>query len=239
MIKILLGAWNTVWAEIDRALPELFSIHKNFYSDMLSNWWRMLTLETTPPYRPWIIGKGLDFVNANLDWIQDLLGLLPGLVLTHVVLSNVSISPKLRQRVMTLDQAALLPARVIIDLGIRKSQESLPREFLIATRVTKFEKLLQGKWKSYFFGSIWGRVVTVVGLAVKWGAVMGYVVLLYRYFEQIERDPDSLIFNAKLSNKNPRENQRVRIRRRIGGVHEPRVSLPARRGSGVKLTQSF
>lgn len=224
MSKFLLQLWTQFWLQVDNLWPELVSIVQNYFDESWDHfplgWIRLVA----SPYKIWILDRSVRFINDLLDWVQDAAGLLPGLVLGAVLIDQIVIDPKMRQRVMTLDQAALLPAKVIIELGFQKSQETLPREFLLAERVTKLERVfdfIRGKagqfWK-IILGSTWSRAVKLFFLAAKWGTVVAYLVLLWRYIRIIETDPDSLLFSAKLSNTNPRMKETARIRRRIGGV---------------------
>jgi hypothetical protein len=225
MEKLLLDIWRTFVSQVNASLPRLVAIFQSFSDDV----WEAFPLgwikPTLSPYRVWILDRSVELINSSLDWFEELLGVLPALAAANIVMDQFVLDKKLKQRVMTLDQAALLPVRVIIDFGIRKVNETLPREFNIANTATKLERIwdfVRGKAKNFIkilLGSNWGRVVRLAFLAIKWGQTFGYVILLYRYAQSLRNvDSSDLWFNAKLWNGNKRKKERVRIRRRIGGV---------------------
>lgn len=224
MGKFILDLWRQSLIQLELLYPSLVRIIQSWVDDIWAAFPLGWLRPTSDPYRVWILSRSVKFINEALDWIENVLGILPGVVLGAVLIDQVKIDPKLKQRVMTLDQVALLPAKVIIDLGFRKYNETLPREFNVANAATKLEKLfdfLRGKSKNFLrliLGSNWGRVVRVAFLLIKWGQVFAYLLLLWRYLKVIETDPDSLLFSAKLWNKNPRRKERGIVRRRIGGV---------------------
>ena len=224
MGKFILDLWRQSLIQLELLYPSLVRVIQSWVDDIWAAFPLGWLRPTSDPYRVWILSRSVRFINEALDWIENVLGILPGVVLGAVLIDQVKIDKKLKQRVMTLDQVALLPAKVIIDLGFRKYNETLPREFNVANAATKLEKLfdfLRGKSKNFLrliLGSNWGRVVRVAFLLIKWGQVFAYLLLLWRYLKVIETDPDSVLFSAKLWNKNPRRKERGIVRRRIGGV---------------------
>ncbi len=227
MRKAIISLWDTAWLEVDKAGPRLFSLGSAWATEVWDQFPLGWIKPVGPPYFIWIIQRTVEWITAQLDWFEDLLTVVPAVVIANVALSQLSIDPKLRQRVMTLDQVALFPARIIIDLGLRRAfDRPLPREFLIAERMTKLDKLFAlikvpsfAKLKSVLFGSVWMRVLKLIALAVKWGQVVGYLGLLYRYVEHLENKSDwGALFSAQLTDKHPRKKETVRIRRRVGGV---------------------
>ena len=189
--------------------------------------WLRQPFPPDPFFKFWIGKRSADLLNDFLDWWEELLGVLPALILANVALSEFELDPKLKQRVMTLDQVALFPVRILLDLGIREIvQGGAPRAFQIQQRGKKLEDLWAfyksgslGKLRSFLFGSLWSRIVKVFFLLMKWGKTFAYVVLLYRYLELLEdRANWSLLFNTTLNDQNKRKNERTMLRRRLGGA---------------------
>lgn len=227
MRKLLLRLWRTTLDEFSTRNEKLKAFTVRYGNDIRNPlvWFRP-TLRP-PPFDRYIAARTYDYVNEVLDHFEETLGVLPALIISHVLLSEMSIDPILKQRVMTLDQVALFPARMIIDLGLRNVMSgSLPREFEVQQAGAKLEKFFAffktgslKHLKGLIFGSLWARIVRIGFLCVKWAQTAAYVALLYRYVSMLEnRSEWSLLFNAVLSDKAPRKKMRVSIRRRVGGV---------------------
>lgn len=249
MKDLLLRLWSTAWDEIDNRTPKLRAIGQAWLDEIrekfLSGWIR----PAPAPYYIWFGERLAKLVSDFFDWVEELLGVLPALIVSHVILSEIKIDKKLRQRVMTLDQVALFPARVIIDIGIREIVTGgAPRSFQVQQRGKKLEDVFVlaktgrlSKLKSFLFGSLWSRIVRLFFLFSKWAKTFAYVFLLYRYVEMLEdRNQWSLLFNATLSNEVPRRWERSRIYRRApGGVksREPALNPDRKEKSNGKRTQ--
>lgn len=227
MKRLLIRLWETAWTEFSLRTPKLRAICASYARDLTANFPLGWAKTAPAPYYLWVGQRSSEWINDVLDWAEEALGVLPALVVANVIISALKIDPKLRQRVMTLDQVALFPARVIIDVGIREIVAAgAPRAFEVQQKGKKLEDLFVflrtgklSKLKSLLFGSLWSRIVRLVFLAMKMAKTFAYVVLLWRYTDMLEdRAQWSLLFNARLSDQNPREKQRARIRRRVGGV---------------------
>lgn len=227
MKKLLLDLWFTSVDELLRRRRDLNKIGKAWYDDVTAAFPLGWLRRAPPPYFFWITERSADAIGSALDWLQSLLLVIPTLVAANVVLSQFTIDKKLRQGVMTLDQVALFPIRIIIEDGIRLAgSNKYPREFMLAELGKKFETMFvfakTGSLKKLghlLFGTIWGRLIKIGFLFLRWGQMFGYLVLLYNYVKRLE-DKDELRFalNAQLSQRASRKRERVSIYRRVGGA---------------------
>lgn len=226
MKRALVQAWRSFLEYWDERIPSLVSIFQVFFDDLYREFPLGWLRSVGPPYFIWVLDRGVKLINDLLDWMSEFLTVMPALIAANIVIDLFRPDPKLRQRVMTLDEVVKVPVRVLVELGIRKYQEAPPRDFVLADRVTRFEKLLGGirtgrlsRMLKALLGSVFGRVFKLGLIALRWGQMFGYVLLLYRYLSMLE-DPKStdLFFRSKLFNQHKRKRVRERIRRRIGGV---------------------
>jgi len=152
---------------------------------------------------------------------------VPFIVAGSIVLDRFKAPGILRQRVMTLDQAAILPIRVILNEGIRDgSPVSLPPEWQLSQLISRWTKLVDFikvptflRGAKALLGSAWGKVVTLVIIALNVIKLLSLFLLLWSYVVMIQKESNwPSLFSGTLSQANKRKKVRVRIRRRIGGV---------------------
>lgn len=226
--RLVIKAWETLWEQWNARSVRLVNLVRDYVEEGWKRFPGGWIRPVGPPYFIWIVQHSVKLVDDMVSFFTDFLTLTIPLIGASLILDEFVVDKKLRQRVMTLDQVALFPIRVIIDLGLRKAQEQLPRDFQIADKALKLETLFilikTGSLKALtklLLGTVWKRVLIIIFLVVKWSAAVGYLILLYRYVQILDNPvQSSLWFSAKLSDDNPRQNQHPRkVRRRLGGVN--------------------
>lgn len=168
----------------------------------------------------------MDMVSDTLDLITNILTITPFIAATTLLADRLKVPGELRAHVMTLDQAALLPVRVIVQEGIETAANPLPNEWTSFKTLERWIKVgdfvrnptIKRGWK-VLFGSMWGRIMRLVLLVFTFGKMIGLLVCLWNYGKKIQ-DPTywPVFFSGALTQKNPRQKQRVKIYRRVGGV---------------------
>lgn len=178
------------------------------------------------PFVPNLVGDTIDFGLETFDLILDALELTPFLVAGTLIADQFKVPGELRKRVMTLDQAALIPVKVILEQGFRNVRSPLPVEwqaFTVVDRIGKVESViksptLKNAWK-LLFGSLWGRIVRVLLLIINLAKLLGLLVCLWNYTKAVmDKTNWPVIFSGTLSQRAKRKYQRTEIYRRIGGV---------------------
>jgi len=200
-------------------VKEMAAWLRTFFS--LRGW----TISIAPPL-PVFVFEAIQLAGVFLDFLTNSLSLAPFLAIASVILDEFRPSKKLRQRVMTLDDAAKLVAKVIVDNGIKTYASPLPSEwqlFEVTERISKIEDLIKAPtpkraWR-FIFGSIWGRVVRLLLLLFSVAKMIGLVVCLWNWTKLVsDKGQWPRLFTAALSQDAEREWQRTDIYRRIGGV---------------------
>lgn len=227
MKRRILQAWETVVSELALITPRIDALGAAWFADIKSEFLLGWFKPVRSPYQFWFLDRLAQLMGDMFDLITGFLSVLPAVIVANIAIDQLEIDPKLRQRVMPLDEVALFPVKVILDQGIRAFvQGGYPTELRVADAGQKVEKLFTlaetGRLKTLqkiLFGSVWGRIVKIAFLLVKFGTVFAYVILLLNYLKILEnRNTAGSLFSAQLSNRNPRKNERIKIRRRVGGV---------------------
>jgi len=190
------------------------------------SWLYSLTISLKYPPLPKLFETVFDGFFDLLDHVGNGLSRIPPIVTAEIIMDAFEVPGKLRQRVMTLDQALLLPAKIIILQGIRSPITQLPDKWLFARLIMNLRKIgdfiqvpsfLRG-FKA-LAGSIWTRLLSLGLIAVNVIRLFGLVWTLWNYVQLVQDESkwDSWL-SGVLSQKNPRVKIRARINRRVGGV---------------------
>jgi len=178
------------------------------------------------PGLPYVFELFIDLGLATFDLIMDVLTVTPFQAVAATLLDFFKAPGKLRQKVLTLDQASILVARVIVNEGIKSAADPLPQEWQTYELVSRVEKIdsmirrptLRSAWK-LLMGSLWGRVVRILLLVFTWGKLLGLTMLLWKWTKLVMQESAwPLIFSGALRQDNPRVTEHVVIQRRTGGV---------------------
>lgn len=227
MKRRLLQAWQTILTELNSLTPRLDALGQAWFQDIKSEFLVGWFKPVQSPYRFWFFDRLAKLMGDFFDTLTGFLSVLPAIIVANIAIDQLRIDPKLSQRVMPLDQVALFPAKLIINLGIREVvQGGYPRELAVADAGQKLEKLFTlaetgrlSVLKKLLFGSVWGRIVKLAFLVMKFGTALAYLVLLFKYVQLLEdRAQWGSLFSAQLSDRNKRKTEKASIRRRIGGV---------------------
>jgi hypothetical protein len=209
MTKFLELLWSTIVSEWAKTWPRLIKVWESYTWRMAGAFPLGWLRPARPPFFLWATQQTWTLFEDTLDIFQSLTQSIPALVVAHVVISKITIDPALRQRVMTLDQVALFPARIIIDQGIRKIADgAIPRELQIGEKGKKIEELWDAirstspirRTVKALAGSIYSRVIKLVLFAWQWGQLFGLLVCLFNYLKLLEdKSRWDLMFTGALS----------------------------------------
>lgn len=213
-LKTRIESDSRIWVNsAARMLSELFSL-------------RSFGPSTKYPFAPYAFELVFDFGLETFDFWLTTVSETPFQAVASTLLDYFKVPGKLRQKVLTLDQAALLVARVIVDDGVKTVRDPLPIEwkgFQLFNKIDKVENMirrpsLKRLW-SLVMGSMWTRIVRLILLVFTWGKLIGLVVLLWKWIQAVEnKDKWPVIFSGALTQDNPRVGMVVRLSRRLGGV---------------------
>lgn len=221
----LIGEIISVWREEQKAvfgrLLASFQRTVDGIFDLSS-----LTVSLKYPPAPRVFEIAFDGALEAVDIIADGFGRLPPIVAARVVLKHMKVSKKLRQGVMTLEQAAILPAKIIIEQGIRQSTFQPPRAWRLHELAATFEKIKTAiKFPTIFnsfralFGTVWGKLVRLAFVVINLIRCLALLALLWNYVRFVQDETNwKTLFASALSQGNPRQKETGTIRRRIGGV---------------------
>lgn len=222
LILKVVGRWrevlNMVWADFERRLREWLDI-----VTVPANYFRR---SPESLFVPVAATATIDFAFDAIDMILNGLSSIPFIVAGSIIAEEFKVPGELRKRVMTLDQAALLPVKIIIEQGLKIVQDPLPQDwqtYRFADRMAKIEDVIKKPtakrfWK-ILFGSVWTRVVRLVLIVFAIGKMVGLVVLLWNYVRRVsDKSTWPILFAGALSQSNPRAIQRTTVNRRVGGV---------------------
>ena len=150
-----------------------------------------------------------------MDWFTASIVSIPPVVAANLVFEAVDIDPVLRRKVMTLEQAAILPLKVIVDYGIREMQNGPSNEITMLTFAQnrgKWRKWLDlikfPSWSKFFklrFGSWQIRLVKLFFSLVLWVRVFGLVLFMWDYSKIISNPLNwPTVFSGALRQSAPR-----------------------------------
>lgn len=183
-----------------------------------------LTISMRYPPLPKLFEFLMDLAFGMMDAVQNAVPRTIALVGATIVVDQISTSAP--NGVMELKKVALFPVKVIVEYGIREVASGLPNEWLIVQKIerarkffsfVKFPSWLKG-WK-LIAGNAWSRIITLILTLMKCAELFGLVALLWRYGRILNDSRNAeMLFSAKLFQNHPRQRQRVKILRRVGGV---------------------
>lgn len=178
------------------------------------------------PGLPYAVEASFLGLFAALDFFTDIVSVVPFQAAAQTILDELTIDRKLGQKVMTLNSAALLVSKVIVERGIGTVQNPTPTEwqvFSTSQRLAKLENLIKERTLrntfKFLFGSLWTRIVRLALLVVTFIKMLTLLALLWNWQKLISEPTNwKTLFSAALRQDNPRVTMLVTLNRRAGGV---------------------
>lgn len=176
-----------VRAEVNGVLSELWKLTREALDKgfSFSAW---TTISFVYPPAPYVFEIFFTWGLDSLDIILNGLQRIFPRIAASIILDEFIPDPKLRQRVMPLDQVAKFPLKVLLDQGIIQIQTGQPNELALYNIVDTFTKRIQfykaPSFKNLFkllFGSLFGKILRIFWLVVQMVQLFAIVGVMYRY----------------------------------------------------------
>lgn len=167
----------------------------------------------------------IDIPFKTLDVWTNGLGALPAVVAASMLVDEFEVDPVLKQRVMTVESAAKMPMKVMLDYGLRNFTEGPPTQWKlyqwwegIRKKLEFFAQRSRSSFFKIFIPGLVGRVFAVANLVITLLTMFGVIHCMWNYSQAMKKGSAATIFSAQLSNRNKRLKQKSKIYRRVGGV---------------------
>ncbi len=221
---IIAKAARVVPEQLDRGYKKFGDLGDRLVKALFD--WKALVRVTKAPPLPDYGWNLLEILGDMLDWMSDTIQPIPALVVGELLLDGVTLDRWFRQGVVTREGAVKLVWRVALEQGVANFSDAIPPTWKYYQTMERYMKLvdfldkpgLKTLWKMIKKGP-WKIAITLLLWLIAFTKQLGVLIMLWNFTRMIEDEGSrTQVFRDSLKQTNGRKYERVRIRRRVGGV---------------------